>query len=219
MEDVNALIQQQLMRQYQAQQQRFSLHHQLQPQLLPNSFNSPPLRQHNAPNPNPNPSSDPPLQLAYQDAWKVCHPDFKRPFSSLEDACQRLLPYHVVADYEDEDEKILDSSDTTGQTLSRSRQWDSNIVATLAEFTSAFEKQVQNFNEISRMRDLGELRLEERLMIEKCLMLEEKEALYKLKTEIESRERDNREAQFRIACASFRAEQARGDHTQGGNFR
>lgn len=30
------------------------------------------------------------LQFAYQDAWRVCHPDFKRPFASLEDACERF---------------------------------------------------------------------------------------------------------------------------------
>ncbi|KAI9108120.1 hypothetical protein K1719_020993 [Acacia pycnantha] len=30
------------------------------------------------------------LQMAYQDAWRVRHPDFKRPFSSLEDACERF---------------------------------------------------------------------------------------------------------------------------------
>nr|GEV37234.1 retrovirus-related Pol polyprotein from transposon TNT 1-94 [Tanacetum cinerariifolium] len=28
-------------------------------------------------------------QMACDDAWHVCHPDFKQPFSSLEDACQR----------------------------------------------------------------------------------------------------------------------------------
>ncbi|GJT52153.1 putative reverse transcriptase domain-containing protein [Tanacetum coccineum] len=28
--------------------------------------------------------------MACDDAWRVCHPDFKQPFSSLEDACQRL---------------------------------------------------------------------------------------------------------------------------------
>lgn len=31
------------------------------------------------------------LQMAYQDAWRVCHPDFRRPFSSLEDACERYV--------------------------------------------------------------------------------------------------------------------------------
>lgn len=31
------------------------------------------------------------LQCAYQDAWRVCHPNFKQPFSSLEDACERFV--------------------------------------------------------------------------------------------------------------------------------
>lgn len=31
------------------------------------------------------------LQMAYQDAWRVCHPDIKRPFGSLEDACERFV--------------------------------------------------------------------------------------------------------------------------------
>lgn len=81
-------------------------------------INNPQLHHHQQqnpnsnPNPNPNPmtlnsqirpvnrlqtnvsSASPPanqaeLQMAYQDAWRVCHPDFKRPFSSLEDACER----------------------------------------------------------------------------------------------------------------------------------
>ncbi|THG02981.1 hypothetical protein TEA_011473 [Camellia sinensis var. sinensis] len=74
------------------------------PNPNPNS-NSIPNQQQNQ-NPNSNPQQDihsqfqqqkairPPvnqaeLQMAYQDAWRVCHPDFKRPFSSLEDACER----------------------------------------------------------------------------------------------------------------------------------
>ncbi|CAL9229400.1 unnamed protein product [Arabidopsis halleri] len=35
------------------------------------------------------PSNQLEIQFAYQDAWRVCHPDFKRPFASLEDACER----------------------------------------------------------------------------------------------------------------------------------
>ncbi|KVI07858.1 hypothetical protein Ccrd_013776 [Cynara cardunculus var. scolymus] len=35
--------------------------------------------------------------MAYQDAWRVCHPDFKRPFSSLEDACERTLLTSIMA--------------------------------------------------------------------------------------------------------------------------
>ncbi|XP_010525029.1 PREDICTED: putative uncharacterized protein DDB_G0271606 [Tarenaya hassleriana] len=134
------------------------------------------------------------LQFSYQDAWRVCHPDFKRPFSSLEDACERLLPYHVVADYEaEEDDRILDS-DTTGQTLSRSQQWDNNIAAKVAEFAATFEKQALAFNIITRKRAIGEFRSEERLMIEQALLQEERKTLFKLKAEMDQ-EKAGREAQ------------------------
>ncbi|KAK6926207.1 GLTSCR protein, conserved region [Dillenia turbinata] len=153
------------------------------------------------------------IQMAYQDAWRVCHPNFKRPFSSLEDACERLLPYHVVADYEaEEDDRILDS-DTTGDVQSRSQQWDKNIAAKVAEFTATFEKQVLAFNIISRKRAQGEFRSEERLMIEQALLLEEKRAMLELRAEIESREkagRDAHEAKLRMA-AMVQAEQARAE--------
>lgn len=156
------------------------------------------------------------LQFAYQDAWRVCHPDFKRPFSSLEDACERLLPYHVVADYEaEEDDRILDS-DTTGQMPSRSQQWDHNIAAKVAEFTATFEKQALAFNIISRKRALGEFRSEERLMIEQALLQEERKVMLELKAEIESREkagreaREAQEAKMRMA-AMVQAEQARAE--------
>ncbi|XP_050225973.1 uncharacterized protein LOC126675382 [Mercurialis annua] len=148
------------------------------------------------------------LQMAYQDAWRVCHPDIKRPFSSLEDACERLLPYHVVADYEaEEDDRILDS-DTTGQMPSRSQQWDHNIAAKVAEFTGTFEKQALAFNIINRKRALGEFRSEERLMIEQLLLQEEKRHLFDMKTEMDAREKAGREAQMRMA-AMVQAEHAR----------
>lgn len=52
-----------------------------------------PQQQHKAGRSNPME-----LQMAYQDAWRVCHPDFKRPFSSLEDACERYArPRHLVS--------------------------------------------------------------------------------------------------------------------------
>ncbi|KAL6997972.1 hypothetical protein U1Q18_008096 [Sarracenia purpurea var. burkii] len=159
------------------------------------------------------PANQAELQMAYQDAWRVCHPDFKRPFSSLEDACERLLPYHVVADYEaEEDDRILDS-DTTGQMLSRSQQWDHNIAAKVAEFTATFEKQALAFNIISRKRALGEFRSEERLMIEQALLQEERRVMFEVRAEMESREKAGREAheaKMRMA-AMVKAEQARAE--------
>ncbi|CAN4089356.1 unnamed protein product [Withania somnifera] len=195
------------------------------------------------PNPNPRSSSNPPsqianqqnpcttqqqqqkmnrvapesnrveLQMAYQDAWRVCHPDFKRPFTSLEDACERLLPYHVVADYEaEEDDKILDS-DTSGQMLSRSQQWDHNIAVKVAEFTATFEKQVLAFNIISRKRDVGEFRTEEKLMLEQLLLQEERRSLLELRMEMESRQKMGQETHdpnLRMQ-ALVHAEQARAE--------
>ncbi|XP_059304324.1 uncharacterized protein LOC132056240 [Lycium ferocissimum] len=153
------------------------------------------------------------LQMAYQDAWRVCHPDFKRPFTSIEDACERLLPYHVVADYEaEEDDKILDS-DTSGQMLSRSQQWDHNIAAKVAEFTATFEKQVLAFNIISRKRDVGEFRTEEKLMLEQLILQEERRGLLELRTEMESRQKMGRETHdpnLQMA-ALVQAEQARAE--------
>ncbi|KAM7279845.1 hypothetical protein ACFE04_006979 [Oxalis oulophora] len=164
------------------------------------------------------------IQMAYQDAWRVCHPEIKRPFSSLEDACERenkdrnclldkefplaLLPYHVIADYEaEEDDRILDS-DTTGQMPSRSQQWDHNIAAKVSEFTSTFEKQALAFNIITRKRAVGEFRAEERLMIEQVLLQDEKRAMLELRTEMESRERASREAhEARMRMAMAKAEQ------------
>ncbi|KAK6122877.1 hypothetical protein DH2020_043403 [Rehmannia glutinosa] len=202
--------------------------------------------------PNPNSSTTPTninppqqqhkasLQLAYQDAWRVCHPDVKRPFSSSKMLARDvavasygalttlsavlfwgmrrhlkvqsgLLPYHVVADYEaEEDDKILDSA-TTGQILSRSQQWDHNIAAKVAEFSATFEKQVLAFNIISRKRGLGEFRTEEKLMMEQLLLQEEKRALLELRAEMDSSRqkasRETHEANMRMAAM----EQARAE--------
>lgn len=153
------------------------------------------------------------LQMAYQDAWRVCHPDFKRPFTSLEDACERLLPYHVVADYEaEEDDKILDS-DTSGQMLSRSQQWDHNIAVKVAEFTATFEKQVLAFNIINRKRDVGEFRTEEKLMLEQLMVQEERKYMLELRAEMELRQKMGRETHdpnLQMA-ALVHAEQARAE--------
>ncbi|KAK8507508.1 hypothetical protein V6N12_072764 [Hibiscus sabdariffa] len=125
---------------------RFLAHLRTTPGVLPNRPINTLQNSNSSPNPNPNSNSaanlqqQPPqsqsqpqkqkqvrplnqveLQMAYQDALRVCHPDFKRPFSSLEDACERLLPYHVVADCEaEEDDRVLDS-DPTAQMPSRSQ--------------------------------------------------------------------------------------------------
>lgn len=118
----------------------------------------------------------------------------------------------MVADYEaEEDDRILDS-DSTGQMPSRSQQWDHNIAAKVAEFTSTFEKQALAFNIINRKRRMGEFRSEERLMIEQALLQEERRTLFNLKAGIESRERSGREAgETQVRMSAMQAEQARSE--------
>lgn len=114
----------------------------------------------------------------------------------------------MVADYEaEEDDRILDS-DTTGQMLSRSQQWDHNIAAKVAEFTATFEKQALAFNIISRKRSVGEFRSEERLMIEQALLQEERKAMFELRAEMEKAGREAHEAKLRMA-AMVKVEQTR----------
>ncbi|EAY83044.1 hypothetical protein OsI_38262 [Oryza sativa Indica Group] len=152
----------------------------------------------------------PEVEMALQDVMQVCNPDIKTPFQFVEDAVNRLLPYHVVADYEaEEDDRILDS-DTTGQIPSRLQQWDHNILVKIAEFTTTFEKQVLAYNIMTKKRAIGEFRSEERLMLEQALLMEEKQAMMGLRAEIESREKAGREAaeaKMRMAMA----EQARAE--------
>ncbi|GKC05912.1 GLTSCR protein, partial [Tanacetum coccineum] len=124
-----------------------------------------------------------------------------------------LLPYHVVADYEaEEDDRILDS-DISAKPLSRSQQWDNNIYNKVAEFTATFEKQVFDFNDISRKQAIGEFRSEERLMVEQILLQEERRALYEARVELETRKKEGLEAQaasLRMA-AIVQAEQLRAE--------
>ncbi|RCV18629.1 hypothetical protein SEVIR_3G327100v4 [Setaria viridis] len=151
----------------------------------------------------------PEMEMALQDAMRVCNPDIKTPFQSIEDAVNRLLPYHVVADYEaEEDDRILDS-DATGQIPSRLQQWDHNILVKIAEFTTTFEKQVLAYNIMTKKRAIGEFRSEERLMLEQALLQEEKQAMLGLRAEMESREKAGREAaeaKMRMAMEHARAE-------------
>ncbi|URD91838.1 hypothetical protein MUK42_01873 [Musa troglodytarum] len=150
------------------------------------------------------------IEMAHQDALMVCNPDYKSPFASVEDAVHRLLPYHVVSDYNtEEDDRVLES-DTTGDITSRSQQWDNDALDAVTKFNATFEKQVRNFNMMLRKRAQGEFRSEERLMLENALMQEEKEALLKTKLEIESREKADKEA----AEAQMRMAMSQGEQAQ-----
>ncbi|KAM0865677.1 hypothetical protein ACQ4PT_043114 [Festuca glaucescens] len=108
-------------------------------------------------------------QMAYEDAWKASHPDFRTPFASVEDAVTRLLPYHVFADYEGDD------ADGGTEEMSSDERWDNGVMATLFEQIAEFEKQVVTFNVVARKHG------EERLMLERALLQDEHRATERLR--------------------------------------
>ncbi|MCO5583649.1 hypothetical protein L7F22_037562 [Adiantum nelumboides] len=149
------------------------------------------------------------VDIARQDALRACNPDIDRPFASLEDACNRLLPFHVLADYDADDvnDKFLDS---TGRVLSRSQLWNESLTAKIHEFKATFQKQIDVFNALAKKRADGEMRAEEGLMVEQFLFQDEKQKVLEMKVEME-RERAERDAEARMkeAMERARAEQAR----------
>ncbi|KAM3367117.1 hypothetical protein ACQJBY_016027 [Aegilops geniculata] len=108
-------------------------------------------------------------QMAYEDAWKACNPDFTTPFASVEDAVTRLLPYHVFADYDEEDTYI----DDAGTEKSSAERWDNDVGATMMKQIAEFEKHVLTFNVMARQRAEGTMRGEEQLLLERALIQDE----------------------------------------------
>ncbi|MCO5606313.1 hypothetical protein L7F22_060500 [Adiantum nelumboides] len=91
-----------------------------------------------------------------------CNPDINRPFASSKDAYNRLLPFHVLADYnvDDVNDKFLDS-----RVLSRSHLWNESLTSKIHEFKATFRKQVNFFNAFTKKRADREMRAEEGLMV------------------------------------------------------
>ncbi|KAE8813259.1 hypothetical protein D1007_09652 [Hordeum vulgare] len=108
-------------------------------------------------------------QMAYEDAWKACNPDFTTPFASVEDAVTRLLPYHVFADYDEEDTYI----DASGTEKSSAERWDNDVAATMLKQIAEFEKHVLTFNVMARQRAEGTMRGEELLLLERAMIHDE----------------------------------------------
>lgn len=155
------------------------------------------------------------VDMARQDVLRVCNPDIKRPFSSIEDACDRLLPYHVVAEYDPEELEVSPSESRSGATtllISRAQSWNDTLKAKTAEYVGALDKHINTFNSIMKRRSDGEMRGEERLLVEKYLLVDERQKLADARAKIEAKERAEREAQeARVKEALAQAEKARAE--------
>ncbi|KAF7008977.1 hypothetical protein CFC21_023617 [Triticum aestivum] len=146
-------------------------------------------------------------QMAYEDAWKACNPDFTTPFASVEDAVTRLLPYHVFTDYDDEDTYI----DAAGTEKSSAERWDNDVTATMMKQIAEFEKHVLTFNVIARQRAEGTMRGEEQLLLERALIQDEFRASDQVRVaHIQQQQQEEEEAAraSRLALAQAQAQVA-----------
>ncbi|XP_062185838.1 uncharacterized protein LOC133889338 [Phragmites australis] len=145
-------------------------------------------------------------QMAFEDAWKATNPDFTTPFASVEDAVSRLLPYHVFADYEEE-EDCVDGGGATATEKSSAQEWEEVIDAKTKDLIAHFEKQVLTFNIINRERAEGIARGEERLMLEMALYDDERRQAERVRAAIVQEHREQQEAaRKRLALAQAQAQ-------------
>ncbi|KAJ7516803.1 hypothetical protein O6H91_22G070800 [Diphasiastrum complanatum] len=151
------------------------------------------------------------VEMVRQDLMRICNPEIDRPFSCLEDACERLLPYHILAEYDvDEIHDVVEAPrSATYVPLSRFQAWNETMTSKTRNFMALFEKQMATYNSIIRKRHEGDLRGEERYLLEHFLLQEEKQKLIDLKAEIEEAEREAAEARMKEAIAQ--AEKARAE--------
>nr|XP_034604685.1 chromatin modification-related protein EAF1-like [Setaria viridis] len=161
-------------------------------------------------------------QMALEDAWKALNPDFRTPFASVEDAVSRLLPYHVFADYE-EDDGVIDAtvgggggSVATAIENSSAQKWEDDMGAEVDGFLEHFEKQVLTFNVMNRERAAGFHRAEEQLILEKALYDDERRQMDRVRAALVQHQqqlehqREQQEAALRARMAALAQAQASG---------
>ncbi|BAS88982.1 uncharacterized protein [Oryza sativa Japonica Group] len=110
--------------------------------------------------------------MAHEDAWRACNRDFATPFASVEDAISRLLPYHVFAEYEEDEIYVEDQPPAKDK--SSVQEWDDDHEAEAIRMAEEFEKQVVTFNVAVLKSAAGAARAEERLMVENLLLAYER---------------------------------------------
>ncbi|CAD6263952.1 unnamed protein product [Miscanthus lutarioriparius] len=156
-------------------------------------------------------------QMAFEDAWKALNPDFRTPFASVEDAVSRLLPYHVFADCEEDDDVVEpinggSSSISTTTEKSSTQIWDDDMGAQVEGFLEHFEKQVLTFNVMTQQHAAGFNRTEEQLILEKAVVEDERLQLERVRAAVTQRQQQEQQeaARTRLALAQAQAQAAGG---------
>ncbi|TVU09819.1 hypothetical protein EJB05_43315, partial [Eragrostis curvula] len=151
-------------------------------------------------------------QMAIEDAWKALNPDFRTPFTSVEDAVSRLLPYHVFADEDDYDYGVDGNCDNGAAVTEKSsaQEFEDEMKATTEYLFSEFEKQVLTFNILTRQRAEGINRGEEGFLLEMALLDDERRQMEHVRAALaQKQQQEQREkqeaARARLALAHAQA--------------
>lgn len=127
----------------------------------------------------------------------------------------RLLLYHVVAEYDPEELELSPAGAQSGATsllISRAQSWNDTLKAKTAEYVGALEKHISTYNSILKRRAGGDMCGEERLLVEKYLLVDERQKLADARAKIEAKERAERVAhEARIKEALAQVEEARAE--------
>ncbi|ONM17986.1 hypothetical protein Zm00014a_004291 [Zea mays] len=148
-------------------------------------------------------------QMAFEDVWKALNPDFRTPFASVEDAISRLLPYHIFADYEEDDDVVdpisgISSSICTTTEKSSAHNWEDGMVTQMEGFLEHFEKQVLTFNVMTQQHAAGFNRAEEQLILQMSMVEDERRQLELLRAAIVQHQQQEA-ARARLALAQPQA--------------
>ncbi|KAF0924961.1 hypothetical protein E2562_015028 [Oryza meyeriana var. granulata] len=123
-------------------------------------------------------------QIAHEDALKACNPDLKTPFASVEDAISRLLPYHVFAEYEEDEIYVEDQPPLKNK--SSVEEWDDSQEAEATSMAEELEKQVLIFN--VAVRNAAATHTEERLKLENLLLADEQRMSERVRAVVRQRQ-------------------------------
>lgn len=86
----------------------------------------------------------------------------------------------MVAEYDLEELEVSPSESRSGATtllISRAQSWNDTLKAKTAEYMGALDKHINTYNSILKRRTDGEMRGEERLLVEKYLLVDERQKL------------------------------------------
>lgn len=123
------------------------------------------------------------------------------------DLMVRLLPYHVFADLELEEDEGIEIDATVMTQKSSAQESEDKLNAQMEHLLAEFEKQVLAFNVMTRQRAEGTSRAEEQVMLEVALLNDERQQTERVRAAIaqQNQQEQQEAARARLAIAQAQA--------------